>query len=85
MEAVLEYLDLIQWPAMGITVLAAWFVGSVRRGRRVAGFWLFLASNLLWTIWGIQAGAYALIFMQLCLALLNIRGWMKNADRWSRA
>lgn len=70
-------LDWLQWPAMAVTVLAAWLVASDRDKRRFAGFWVFLLSNLLWIIWGWQAGAYALIVLQCCLAAMNIRGALK--------
>jgi hypothetical protein len=72
-------IDLVQWPAMAVTVVAAWFVASSRSGRRKLGFWLFLASNVLWIIWGLHAKAYALILLQICLAGMNIRGERKNA------
>jgi hypothetical protein len=42
------------------------------------GFWCFLASNLLWIVWGWHDGAYALIGLQFFLAALNIRGVRKN-------
>jgi len=73
------WVDFIQWPAMAITVLAAWLVGSQRKFKRNWGFWLFLLSNLLWVVWGLHDGAYALIFLQVCLAALNIRGTVKNS------
>ena len=78
-DASAGYLNLLQWPATAITVLAAWFVASSRRRRREIGFWLFLASNVLWVIWGLQESAYALVVMQICLAFMNIRGRKKNA------
>jgi hypothetical protein len=71
-------LDLIQWPAMLVTVAAAWYVASTHARRRHIGFWLFILSNVLWTIWGAQAHAYALIVLQLCLAAMNIRGARKS-------
>ena len=71
-------IDLIQWPAMLITVVAAWLVASQRKFKRNWGFWLFLISNVLWIIWGLEDGAYALIVLQIFLALLNIRGALKN-------
>jgi hypothetical protein len=77
-ETTLSYLDLVQWPAMIVTVLAAWFVASTRKGRRNAGFWLFIASNILWILWGFHTSAYALIVLQVCLAVLNIRGARKT-------
>jgi hypothetical protein len=72
-------LDLVQWPAMIVTVAASWYVASTRRERRSVGFWLFLLSNVLWVIWGIHASAYALIALQACLAVMNVRGEWKNA------
>lgn len=74
----MDYFDLLQWPAMFVTVAAAWLVASQKAGKRKAGFWLFLLSNALWVIWGLHDGAYALITLQVALALLNIRGAYKN-------
>ena len=71
-------LDLIQWPAMVVTVLAAWMVASQRKLKRNWGFWLFLLSNVLWIVWAMGDRAYALIVLQLCLAFINIRGVWKN-------
>ena len=74
----MNWLDWIQWPAMVVTVVAAWFVASQRKFKRNWGFWLFLLSNVLWIVWGLHDRAFALIFLQVCLALLNIRGSIKN-------
>ena len=71
-------IDWVQWPAMVVTVVAAWMVGSQRKFKRNWGFWLFLASNVLWIVWGWVDHAYALIVLQLSLAFLNIRGVLKN-------
>ena len=73
-----DWIDFLQWPAMVVTVIAAWLIGSLRSGRRTLGFWCFLLSNLLWVVWGWYAGAWALITLQVCLALMNIRGVKKN-------
>lgn len=75
----MNWLDAIQWPAMVVTVVAAWFVASQRKFKRNWGFWLFLLSNGLWIVWGMYDHAYALIFLQLGLAFLNIRGALKNS------
>ena len=71
-------LDWIQWPAFASSVAAAYLVASNTRPRRNAGFWIFLLSNVLWVAWGIQSRAWALIALQLCLAVLNIRGLFKT-------
>jgi hypothetical protein len=75
----MDTIDLVQWPAMIVTVAASWYVASTSRDRRRVGFWLFLLSNVLWVIWGIHARAYALIALQACLAVMNVRGEWKNA------
>lgn len=74
----MEWIDLVQWPAMVVTVIAAWLVASQRKFKRNWGFWLFLLSNVLWIIWGVHDAAYALISLQLCLGFLNVRGAIKN-------
>jgi hypothetical protein len=73
-----EWIDLLQWPAMAASLLAAWLVASNRKGRRNAGFWVFLGSNVLWALWGWHDGAWALITLQVALAALNVRGVFKT-------
>ncbi|MGB2816903.1 MAG: hypothetical protein WBA53_02825 [Burkholderiaceae bacterium] len=43
----MELLDLIQWPAMVVTVLAAWLVASMSKRRRAVGLWCYRVSNAL--------------------------------------
>ena len=74
----MDWLDLMQWPAMIVTLLAAWAVGSTQRRRRVVGFWLFIVSNVLWIVWGVDQRAWALILLQIGLFLMNLRGAHKN-------
>jgi len=74
----MDILDLLQWPAMAVTVAAAWLVGSRSAAKRAAGFWAFFASNVLWVVWGLHDGAYALVVLQFCLAATNLRGVYKN-------
>jgi hypothetical protein len=72
------WLDLLQWPAMAVTMVAAWLVASRVAHRRALGFWCFLASNALWVAWGLHDSAYALVSLQFFLAALNARGIYKN-------
>jgi len=67
---------------MFVTVVAAWLVASQRKFKRNWGFWLFLASNVLWIVWGWHDGAYALILLQVCLAFLNITLNIANGGSW---
>jgi hypothetical protein len=74
----MDYLNLIQWPAMVVTVISAWLVASQAKHKRKIGFWFFLCSNVLWVVWGVHDHAYALVALQVALAVLNIRGAYKN-------
>ena len=74
----MDYLHQLQWLAMVVTVIAAWLIASQAKRKRVVGFWLFLLSNVLWLIWGWHDGAYALVVLQIALAILNFRGVYKN-------
>ena len=71
-------LDMLQWPAMAITLAAAFLVGARHAKKRVVGFWTFIASNLLWIVWGVHDGAWALIALQVGLAAMNIRAIVRN-------
>ena len=73
-----DWVAQLQWPAMVASVLAAWLVASTHAGRRKVGFWVFLASNVLWVAWGLHDNAYALIALQVVLAAMNVRGVRKN-------
>ncbi|MDN6888277.1 hypothetical protein QMO14_32380 [Variovorax sp. CAN2819] len=68
----------IQWGAFALSLLAAWLVASTKESRRNIGFWVFLVSNVAWTVWGVHTSAYALIALQVCLAALNVRGLAKT-------
>lgn len=74
----MQWLDLVQWPAMLVTLTASWLVGSENEKRRNIGFWVFLVSNALWVAWGLYAQAIALVALQIGLAAMNIRGAVKS-------
>lgn len=74
----MDYINLLQWPAMIVTIIAAWLVASSKESRRNAGFWVFLVSNALWVAWAQHVGAHALIALQIGLAAMNIRGAIKT-------
>ncbi len=73
----MDLIDLVQWPAMVVAVVAAWLVASSHESRRNHGFWVFLVSNVLWIAWGWHSQAWALVTLQVALAAMNIRGAMK--------
>ncbi|MDX1420854.1 MAG: hypothetical protein R3181_12880 [Rubricoccaceae bacterium] len=76
----MDWLDLLQWPAMAVTVAATGLVGTQSATFREWGFWLFLLSNALWVAWGWYAAAWALVVLQVALAVMNVRGARKNDE-----
>ena len=72
------FLDFLQWPAMAVSLYAAFLIGSKKAGKRVFGFWMFILSNTLWIIWGVHDEAWALISLQVALMAMNVRGIFKN-------
>jgi hypothetical protein len=77
----MDYFSLIQWPAMVVNILSVWLLTSQSKGKRHAGFWLSLFSNLLWVLWGWHAQAFAVLGLQIALATLNIRGVRKTESK----
>ena len=76
-----EVIGLIQWPAFAASLIAAWLVGSNSSRRRNYGFWVFLASNVLWIVWGLSTSAWALMALQVGLAAFNLRGLFKTEEK----
>lgn len=74
----MDILDFLQWPAMLITLVASWLVASRSKGHRNIGFWVFLLSNVLWIVWGVQSQSWALVTLQVGLMAMNIRGARKT-------
>jgi len=72
------FLDFLQWPAMAVSLYAAFLIGSKKAGKRIFGFWMFILSNIMWIIWGFHDEAWALISLQVALMAMNVRGIFKN-------
>lgn len=73
-----DWINQLQWPAMAVTLYAAYLIGSKRDDRRVLGFSMFVLSNVLWIVWGWHDKAWALIALQMGLFAMNVRGIVKN-------
>ena len=77
----MDWLGFIQWPAFAASIAAAYLVGSNGKTTRNLGFWVFLLSNGTWTVWGVYTDAWALVALQVCLAVLNMRGLYKTEGK----
>ena len=79
-----DLIDLLQWPAMAVTLVAAFLVGARHARKRIIGFWAFILSNILWIVWGVNDEAWALIALQVGLLAMNVRGIFKNEQQPTR-
>ncbi|QYF93403.1 hypothetical protein KY495_22480 [Massilia sp. PAMC28688] len=75
-----EFFAYLEWPAMAISLAAAYYLGSKKAGKRVVAFWLLILGNVMWIAWGWGEQAWALIALNVGLMALNVRGIRKNED-----
>lgn len=75
-----EFFALLEWPAMLISLAAAWWMGSTKAKKRIVAFVLLIVGNLMWIAWGWGEGAWALIALNVGLMGLNVRAIIKNED-----
>ena len=73
-----EIIHFLQWPAMAISLLGAWWIGDTGRQQRHLGFAVLLVSNALWIAWAIPDRAWALLAMQAAFVFLNGRGFYES-------
>ena len=73
-----EFIALLDWPAMAISLFAAWVMASRKPEKRVWAFGMYIAGNVMWIAWGWGEEAWALIVLNLALMALNVRGIYKN-------
>ena len=75
-----DYLAYLEWPAMAITLAAAWWMASTKPQKRIVAFGMLIVGNLMWIGWGWGDEAWALIALNAGLLALNIRAIMKNEE-----
>lgn len=75
-----EFFAYLEWPAMAVSLAAAWWLGSKKPKKRIVAFCLLIVGNIMWIAWGWPEGAWALIALNVGLMGLNVRAIMKNED-----
>lgn len=71
-------IDLLQWPGMVLGLLGAPLVASRQARIRRYGFAVWLVSNGCWIAWGLHAGAWGLVGMQVVFCGSSALGWWNN-------
>ncbi len=75
-----DMLNLLEWPAMAISLVAAYLLGSINPTKRIVAFVMLIIGNLMWIGWGWGNEAKALIALNVGLMVLNVRGVFKNEE-----
>ncbi len=75
-----DFVAYLEWPAMAVSLIAAWWLGSTKPKKRILAFCLLIVGNLMWIAWGWGDGAWALIALNVGLMGLNVRAILKNED-----
>ena len=75
-----DYLAYLEWPAMLITLAAAWWMGSTKPLKRIVAFCMLIVGNLMWIGWGWGDEAWALIALNVGLLALNVRAILNNEE-----
>ncbi len=75
-----EILAMLEWPAMAISLVAAYLLGSIHATKRIVAFVMLIIGNLMWIGWGWGDEAWALIALNVGLLALNVRGIFKNEE-----
>jgi hypothetical protein len=76
----MEWLEYLEWPAMAISLAAAWWMASRSPRKRIVAFVLLIVGNIMWIAWGWNDEAFALVALNVGLMALNVRGVIKNED-----
>lgn len=74
-------MEWLQWPAMVLSLGAAWLTGDADASHRAVGFVLYIVSNVLWITWGWRTKTptpWGLIVMYLVFSFLSARGLVNN-------
>ena len=75
-----DFFAKLEWPAMAISLAAAWWMGSTKAKKRIVAFVMLILGNLLWIAWGWGEAAWALIALNVGLMMLNVRAIFKNEE-----
>lgn len=73
-----DILALLEWPAMAISLVAAYLLGSINPTKRIVAFVMLIIGNVMWIGWGCGSDAMALIALNVGLMVLNVRAIFKN-------
>ncbi len=69
---------ILSWGGCLLLLLGLKLIGD----KKISGFYIALIAEALWIIWGIFAGAWALVVMSIVLSVMYARAiylWKKDA------
>ena len=63
-------IDALSWTALAFVFLQLWLMGSKHYR---AGWWCALGACVLWSVWCVLTGSWALAAQQGMIAILSVR------------
>lgn len=69
-------LDILEWTGTICGIAGATLIASNVR-RSPWGWWLFLASSLVLSLYGLLIGAYGIMLLNLCFVMTNLLGLVR--------
>ncbi len=61
------------WMLLAVSVAGLWTIGN----KRIYGWLISLASEVLWLAYGITSAQYAFVVMAVVFAAVHVRNWLK--------
>lgn len=71
---------ILSWLGCALLLYGLKLIGDKKR----AGFWVALAGEMLWIVWGIIGGAWALVAMSIVISVMYVRAiwaWKKSESQ----
>jgi hypothetical protein len=65
--------NILSWGGCGLLLLGLRLIGD----KKVLGFWIASAAELMWIVWGVMTHSYALVAMSLAILLMYARAIWK--------
>ena len=69
-------LDILEWTGTICGIAGATLIASNVR-RSPWGWWLFVASSLVLSLYGLLIGAYGIMLLNLCFVMTNLLGLVR--------
>jgi small basic protein len=78
-DAIMNFLPLVQYPAAVFTIVGYYFVGSTHAATRKTGFILGVTSNIIWVVYGLLPIQLGIVITNVAIFVMGMRGYLNNS------